>query len=182
VAAYLIDRPELRTAAEFVAALADVPTRTFMRALLSDFTRDTEQKELVARAIDGDIEAQRALERSMPHHKKGLRALLGDPGATHQRMIRVLSAWAPIYGTIEPRIAAIGERDHRLRAADRASLADADLIETTTGASSATRSPTMHWTRWIHLRPHPPSCGSTARSATRPGCASSSSWPGATST
>jgi DNA-binding transcriptional ArsR family regulator len=133
VAAYLIDHPELRTAAAFVDALADLPTATFMSALLSDFARDAEQKDLVARAIAGDAEAMTALERSMPHHKKGLRSVLSDPAATHRRVVSVLRAWAPVYATIEPRIAAIGERDHQLRAADRASLTDADLIEATTG-------------------------------------------------
>jgi DNA-binding transcriptional ArsR family regulator len=133
VAAYLIDQPDVRTADDFVDALADLPTTTFLRTMLSDFTRDAEQKDLIARAIDGDLEALAALERSMPEHKKGLRALLSDPTATHRRILTVLRAWAPVYAAIEPRIAAIGERDHHLRAAERASLSDADLIETTTG-------------------------------------------------
>jgi DNA-binding transcriptional ArsR family regulator len=45
----------------------------------------------------------------------------------------VLQAWAVAFRPIEPRITAMLERDHALRAADRGAYHGSDLIERTTG-------------------------------------------------
>src|SRR5205085_5681441 len=66
-------------------------------------------------------------------HRKGRLELLRDPAGAKERILAVLRAWQPVFEAIEPRVAAILERDYDERAADRDRLAPADLIETTTG-------------------------------------------------
>ena len=133
VAAVAVERPELRTTDAFLDAIDTVPTADLVRSILSDFARDPDLGELVQRAAAGDQEALAALRLAMPEHKAGFPALLADPESGHRRIVRILRAWALSFAAIEPRIAAIIERDHALRAVDRGTLNASDLIERTTG-------------------------------------------------
>ena len=133
VAAVAVERPELRTVAEFLDAIDTIRTSDLVRSILSDFARDPDLGELVQRASTGDQEALAALREAMPEHKAGFPALLADPERGHRRIVRILRAWALSFAAIEPRIAAIIERDHALRAVQRGALNTSDLIERTTG-------------------------------------------------
>jgi DNA-binding transcriptional ArsR family regulator len=133
VAAVAVERPELRSVAEFLDAIDSIPTSDLVQSILSDFARDPDLGELVQRASTGDQEALAALREAMPEHKAGFPALLADPDSGHRRIVRILRAWALSFAAIEPRIAAIIERDHALRAVDRGALNTSDLIERTTG-------------------------------------------------
>ena len=133
VAAVAVERPELRTVGAFLDAIDTIPTPDLVTSILSDFARDPDLGELVQRASTGDQVALAALREAMPEHKAGFPALLADPESGHRRIVRILRAWASAFSAIEPRIAAIIERDHALRAVDRGSLNASDLIERTTG-------------------------------------------------
>ena len=133
VAAVAVEHPELRTVEAFLETVDTVPTAQLVTSILSDFARDADLGELVQRASAGDQDALAALREAMPDHKAGFTGLLADPEAGHRRIVRILRTWARSFATIEPRIVAIIERDHALRAPDRGTLSDSDLIERTTG-------------------------------------------------
>lgn len=133
VAAFAVIRPDLRTVDAFVDALETVPTDELLTTLLCDLERDPELGDLVRRARDGEAEALDGLREAMPDHKAGFTALLSDPADAHARIVRILRAWAVAFDAIEPRIRAILERDHALRAADRGAFSGTELIERTTG-------------------------------------------------
>lgn len=129
-----VDRRDVRTADDLVAALEVADPVEVIRSMFAEEDKDAEVAELLERAIGGDRSAFAPLEAKLPDWKRAERlAILRDPEATVGSIVGVLRAWAGAFTPIEPRITAILERDHDLRAADRASLAPVDLIEKTTG-------------------------------------------------
>jgi DNA-binding transcriptional ArsR family regulator len=133
VASFAVERPDLRSVDAFLGAIDEVPTSELLAAMLSDFLRDPETRGLAERATQGDDEAVAALRDALPEHKTAFQQLLADPAAAHRRIATVLQAWAVAFRPIEPRITAMLERDHALRAADRGAYHGSDLIERTTG-------------------------------------------------
>lgn len=133
-AVLIVDRPEVRTATEFVEALRSATPGEVIRGMLEYSPREPELAALIDRAIDGDAAAVTALEASFhDHRKEGRLEILRDPGGSMRTIVDVLAAWAEIFTPIEPRITEILERDYDGRAGDRAALAPVDLIERTTG-------------------------------------------------
>jgi DNA-binding transcriptional ArsR family regulator len=132
VAAYAVERPDLRTVDQFVDAIDTVETPVLLRSMLSDFLRDAETGDLVERCSSGDDQARAELREAIPDYKSGFQALLDDPVGSHQRIAALLRAWSVPFREIEPRIGAILQRDHDLRAGDRATLSGSELIEQTT--------------------------------------------------
>ena len=133
VAAFAVGRPDLHTVDEFIDALEGTPTGEFLTTVLGDLVRDPEIGGLVERASTGDRAALEALREAMPEHHAGFGALIDDPEGAQLRIVRVLRSWATVFAAIEPRITAIIERDHALRAADRGAFEGSELIERTTG-------------------------------------------------
>jgi len=133
VAAFAVQRPDLTTVEAFVEAIDTASTDELMQAILCDLERDADLGGLVKQASAGDKDALAALSEAMPEHKAGFQALLADPVDAHRRIVAVLRAWASVFSTIEPRVRAIIERDHALRAADRGAFDGSELIERTTG-------------------------------------------------
>ena len=132
-AVVVVDRPAIRTADEVVAAIASLDPRDVVRAMFDESPREPELAALVDRAMAGDSAALPALEEILPDYKKEDRLqIIREPEKTVADLVGVLSAWAERFTPIEPRITAILERDYEARAADRATLAPADLIERTT--------------------------------------------------
>ena len=118
VAAFAVEHPELRTIDEFIDAVERTPTPDLVGTILCDLARDPEIGGFVEQASTGDRAAMDALRDAMLEHKTGFQALLADPEAGQRRVVRVLRSWA-VFAAIEPRISAIIERDHALRAGDR---------------------------------------------------------------
>jgi DNA-binding transcriptional ArsR family regulator len=133
VAAYAVEHPELTTVDAFLDAFEAAPTNEMLETMLCDLVRDPEIGDLVVAASTGDSAALADLRAAIPDHKVGFQALLQDPAAGHRTLVRILRAWAGSFARIEPRIQAILERDHALRATDRGSLKPTELIEHTTG-------------------------------------------------
>jgi DNA-binding transcriptional ArsR family regulator len=133
-AVLVVDRPEARTARAFVDALSDATPGEVIRGVFEYSNREPDVAELLDRAIDGDGAAIAALDKTFPdHHRRAWLDMIREPEQTASAMFNVLAAWAEVFTTIEPRIAEILERDYEARAADRATLAPAELIERTTG-------------------------------------------------
>lgn len=133
VASFAVEHTELRTVSAFIDAVEATPTPEFVRTILVDLARDPEFGVLVERASAGSQEAIDALREAMPEHKTGFLAMLADPEAGQRRIVRVLRSWSTAFAGIEPRISAIIERDHALRAVDRGAFSGSELIERTTG-------------------------------------------------
>jgi DNA-binding transcriptional ArsR family regulator len=130
----VVDRPEARTARAFVDALADATPGEVIRGVFEYSNREPDVAELLDRAIDGDGAAIAALDKTFPDlHRRAWLDMIREPEQTASAMFNVLAAWAEVFTPIEPRIAEILERDYEARAADRATLAPAELIERTTG-------------------------------------------------
>ena len=130
----LIDRPDVRTSADFVALLASIEPRDVIRPILQDHHGDPEIDDLIKQAIDGDAAVIDTLEQRLPEwNRQGRLALLREPGTARDRIVEVLSAWQGRYAEIEPRVGEILERDYDSRADDRRRLAATELIEATTG-------------------------------------------------
>jgi DNA-binding transcriptional ArsR family regulator len=133
IAAILIDRPDVRTSAEFVATIeASTPAEVIAPAFLDG--HDGAVGDLVRRALDGERDVLDELEERLPEwHRHGRMAILRDPEQTYERIAEGLKAWQRRFVEIEPRVTSILERDYDSRAGDRETLAPADLIERTTG-------------------------------------------------
>lgn len=133
VASFAVERKDLRSVDDLLAAVGAASTEELLLAMLGDFEIGSAMDVIARAAIAGDRDALEQLVASNRDHGKGLRALLEDPESTRRRLEAVLNAWAVPFRTIETRVASIGERDHGLRAEDRATMDSLDLIEKTTG-------------------------------------------------
>jgi DNA-binding transcriptional ArsR family regulator len=132
VASFAVEHPELRTVEAFIAAVEATPAFDLVKSILADLARDPDFGDIVQRVSAGDTAALNDLREAMPEHKEGFQALLADPEQGQRRLVGVMRSWAPAFAAIEPRISAIIERDHALRAADRGAYSGSDLIERTT--------------------------------------------------
>jgi DNA-binding transcriptional ArsR family regulator len=133
-AVLLVDRPQVRTARDFVDAFVKATPAEVIRGVFEYSQREPDLADLIDRAIEGDDTAIGALEKTLPAHKRNSRIeIIRHPQETFSVMVDVLSAWSALFTPIEPRVTEILERDYAARAADRATLDPGDLIERTTG-------------------------------------------------
>jgi len=133
VASFAVGRPELQTVAGFIEALERAPLTEFLLAIIGDFGVGPEGEAIARAAVSGDHATLARLTADLHDHDKSLPELMADPEHTRQRIVAVLKAWAVPFAEVEERVAAIGRRDYELRAVDRATMGDLDLIEHTTG-------------------------------------------------
>jgi DNA-binding transcriptional ArsR family regulator len=133
VASFAIEHPNLRTVTDLLAGLEAAPTLEVMLAVVGDYGVGSDAEAIARAAIAGDKQALADLTAVVGEHDKSLIDLVADPERTRDRILTVLQAWATPFKEIEDRIAAIGRRDYEMRAGDRATMANLDLIERTTG-------------------------------------------------
>jgi DNA-binding transcriptional ArsR family regulator len=132
-AGLLVDRPDVTDAAGYVDLLRATTGETFINIILADILRDPEQHDDVVAALAGDRDALARVIACWPEHKHTwLTRLFDDPAALIGGVADRMAAWLPRYQEIEPRVRAIIERDVVLRAGDRATLSQAELVERTT--------------------------------------------------
>jgi DNA-binding transcriptional ArsR family regulator len=133
IGAMVVALPEARTAREFVAALAVTDTRTIVRAMLGEVSRDPEARAQLERILDGaNDEIQAFAARTGDYHCSAAEALLAAPSAAIDRIRGLLGEWLPRYEEVEPRVDQIIRRDVAQRQADLA-LSPVELVERTTG-------------------------------------------------
>lgn len=132
-AGLLVDRPDVVDAAGYVGLLRATGGEAFAHVVLADILRDPEHRDDVVAGLGGDREALQRVVACWPEHKHGwLTRLFDDPDALIGAIADRMAAWLPRYQEAEARIRRIIERDTELRAAQRDSLAPAELIERTT--------------------------------------------------
>jgi DNA-binding transcriptional ArsR family regulator len=130
----VVGRPEVRSSADFVAALAHVSPGDVVRAIIANFNDVPVVDDLLARLEQGDTSAIAEIEECLPEHKRGAQmAIVRDPDSAYAEIMAVLEAWQKRYIDIEDRVKTMLDRDYDLRASDRGTLVGSDLIETTTG-------------------------------------------------
>jgi DNA-binding transcriptional ArsR family regulator len=133
LAVILVDRPEVRTADQLVEALEAIRPDDMVRLVYSWAFREPELAGALDRYLAGTGSLEE-IEAQLPEHKRDYhRPVLQDREKTYRDSLVVLRAWADVFRTIEPRVTAILERDHDLRAGERATLSGPDLIERATG-------------------------------------------------
>lgn len=139
LAGLAVERPEVRTASEFVDLVTDLDDETIVRMILGEDLRHPERAPLVERALDGD---EAAIEELMvgwdetATAKEGSKTagiLFRRPEVILGPARGILAAWLDHFGPLEDRVRRMIERDVELRAEDRRTLGSADLIERTTG-------------------------------------------------
>ena len=135
LAAFVVERRELRTADAVVAAIEAAGPGPVLRSIFSEaILAEPANGPLLERVIAGDAGALPVLEQTLPEWKRAERMdVLRDPTAAMRDIVALLRAWAGQFRPIEERISAILEKDYDLRAADRGAYAGPDLIERTTG-------------------------------------------------
>jgi len=139
LAGLVVDRPEVRTAAQFVDLVSNLDDMTVVRMILSEDLRNPDKAPTIERALAGDEAAigEIASECDQMEHGKQyarLKSLLVQrPESVLGPFRGVLAAWLDHFAPLEERVRAMIERDVALREGDRRSLAPADLIERTTG-------------------------------------------------
>lgn len=133
LATLLVDRPDARTADDLLAVVEGTTPEELIRAIYSWVFREPELAAAIEGFLAGSVKLEE-VEAALPEAKREHhRPVLVDLEATHRNCLAVLRAWAVPFRTIEPRITSILERDHDLRAGDRATMNASDLIERTTG-------------------------------------------------
>jgi DNA-binding transcriptional ArsR family regulator len=132
----VLNSPELRTAADLVAAVEKHSDDDLARLFVSDMLGARAGNGLVERVLAGD-EAARDEARSLvdEYHWAALADLLADPAARVREMRRVLDAWLPRYQEVEPRIAEMVERD----VAGRHAAGEDDVVATIEKATGGLR-------------------------------------------
>jgi hypothetical protein len=95
-----VDRPEIRTAADFVRLLDAVPADVVARTILAEDLRDPAAGDLVSRALAGDPAAVEAfvadhLEEHPAERRELLTTLFRDPTAAYDRLRTLVTAWRP---------------------------------------------------------------------------------------
>lgn len=139
VAGLAVDRPEVRTASQFVDLVNALDDATVVRAIVSEGLRNPEMAPVVERALAGDEAAIEEYANSShemqpdKEHAHMTSLLFRRPESVLGPTRGILGAWLDHFTPLEERIAAMIERDVELRAEDRRSLAPGDLIERTTG-------------------------------------------------
>jgi len=134
VATFAVEHPELRTPRQFVEALEAAPPSEVVKAVLCEAFLTPGLPELLERALAGDESIFDEVEEKLPDWRRDERiAMLRDVEGTHAEIVKVLRAWLEVFEPIVERVAALEERDHALRAAERVTLPPGDLIERATG-------------------------------------------------
>ncbi|HEX8939641.1 MAG TPA: metalloregulator ArsR/SmtB family transcription factor [Candidatus Limnocylindrales bacterium] len=138
LAGLAVDRPEVQDAASFVALVREADRTTILRTILSQGDETPEQRAMLDRAVEGDLDAVRQrlevlLATHEPEERERIGRLFDDPDAVIAAARDVLAAWLPYFAAVEPRVRGMLERDARGRERDARGLPPTELVERTTG-------------------------------------------------
>lgn len=132
---FAVDRPDIRSSGDMVAALREAGPDEIVRTMVvAASEHDPAIQQLIESAIAGDRAALTVLEEKHPGAwTEAWLDQLRDPAKIAGDLLTLLAAWAERFAEVEERVAAMLERDVRLRGAERARLDGPELIEATTG-------------------------------------------------
>ena len=144
MAGFLVDRPDVRRAAEVGPAMRAAGPGPVFRNLFYDPAANPAEFD---RALVGDPAATAAVLARVEHGKgkKGgwVAEILADPVGQLATVADVLATWAEAFAPVEDRVGAIIQRDFDLRAPDRAALSPIELVERTTNGIRVEADPTV---------------------------------------
>ncbi|MBI3752141.1 MAG: winged helix-turn-helix transcriptional regulator [Chloroflexi bacterium] len=131
---FIVEHPDLHTAADVAAAMRAAGATDVLRWLFSELCgAEPAMSPIVERALEGDRPSIDALRGRVSDSKHGMRLdFLDDPEREFEDVVSLLAIWAARFAEIEPRVETILRRDYELRASDRRSLTGSDLVERTT--------------------------------------------------
>ncbi len=133
--------PAIRTSADVVALANRIGVEDIVGGLCETGSIE-DPKGLARAALVGDAAARERLLRSAGDWTRPTIArVLDDPDGELRAMRRALRAWREKFQAIEPRIAAMGDRDVDLRRREAATLPLVEFVEKTTGGIRWTREP-----------------------------------------
>ncbi|MDQ3880725.1 MAG: metalloregulator ArsR/SmtB family transcription factor [Chloroflexota bacterium] len=133
VLALAVERPHVRTAADFAAELDALEARDVLPFLFEDARFSAELAPLLSAALEGDATAAKELSAGLSDWRRDERIrLLRDPDGTLDRLRSVFHAWAERFEPMEARLTTMLERDVALWERRRHSLEPVDLIERVT--------------------------------------------------
>ena len=131
----IIERDDIRTAADVVRFLESVAPSELLGSLLRECLTDTVPDELLERASTGDMGAIDTLEPTLCAPELGpiVRDLAADLDGAQRRAVEVARAWLVAFEPIEGRLARIHAADVAMRRSDVAELPPSDALERITG-------------------------------------------------
>jgi DNA-binding transcriptional ArsR family regulator len=135
----VVDRPDVRTAADFAAMFSQVDGETVVRTIFADELKHPENRERMEQALAGEDVAIEAVCADADAMEPGsglgrmFGTLLRHPEVALGPARGIVAEWADRFAAIEPRVEAMLQRDLELRAEDIKTLEPDALIEKTTG-------------------------------------------------
>ena len=146
----VVEASSVRTAADVVALAARIDARDLV-ASCCDSAEMEAGIGLATRVLDGERDLRAEAVAAWPeHYRAALGRLLDDPEGEMRALRRVLRAWSERFAAVEPRVAAMEQRDVEARRADLNRLAFDELVERTTGGVRWIAEP---GTRRLYLAP-----------------------------
>lgn len=146
----LVEDHAVRTAADVVARAASLRPEE----LLATFCGDEEMTgplDLASRVLAGERDRRDEAVAAFPEpYRPGIGRFLDDPQGCVRALRRVLRAWAERFTAVEPRVAAMEQRDVEARRADVGRLPLDELVERATGGVRWVPEP---GTRRLYLSP-----------------------------
>ena len=129
----IVEDPRVRTAADVVALAGRIAPVDVVGATCEIGDRER-TVALATRALAGDDAARADLIATLPEMARpALERLLSDPDGEIRSIRRALRAWSERFAMIEPRLAAMLEREAVARRDDSGGAAVADVVERVTG-------------------------------------------------
>jgi len=138
-AGLVVDRPEVRTAADFAAMFAEIDGETVVRSIFAEELKHPENRDRMERALAGEDVAitEVCAEADSMKPEGGLGRVFGTllrhPEVALGPARGIIAEWADRFAAIEGRVESMLRRDLELRAEDIKTLEPDALIEKTTG-------------------------------------------------
>jgi DNA-binding transcriptional ArsR family regulator len=131
----VIERPDVRTAADVVRLIETTPPEELIAGTLRENLTDQVPDEVIDRASRGDMGAFDTLGPLLcaPELGDAVRGLATDTERRMRLAIEAAHTWLAAFASIEPRLEKIYASDMALRRVDLAELAPADALERITG-------------------------------------------------
>jgi DNA-binding transcriptional ArsR family regulator len=127
----LVGHPEIRNAADMVAAVETLTDRELLETMVGELLEDPDLSGLTRRALDGEAEAYQELQNKLESFK-GHPVIDGPMAAMAPTARAVIKFWLPRYQVVEARVERMLERDVAARKADDSTVDPIGFVERTT--------------------------------------------------